>query len=450
MSTVKISELKDSPSAIKEKMSEEIFIEWHYCIFDIFNQNYSRMTRPTNTKNIFLDYGGGTPIDPRVLSVVRNVEKKFWHNPSALYLEGVLAKKELEKLRKEASETLVCLPDEIVFTSSGTESNNFAIRGVISASKDKKLSVLFSGIDHPSTIETIKSIQNIKAVSLPTNEFGFMDISFLKKELLKKPILLSFNYVNGEIGTIENIKEIMKAVRFYRKTKKTIFPYVHIDASQAFNVLPIKLNELGVDLMTLSSDKVYGPKGVSLLFIRRGTKINPIITGGGQEGGMRSGTENLPAITGFVEAIKICEKERALRNKTIVLIQKKFLALLYKGFPKMMLNGPVLGDKRSPNNINVCIPSIDSEQAVLVMDKLGVKISFSSACKTLAERSNSYVIGSLNRENCATSSLRFSFNHGTKIKDIATVVKYLKKAVADSMGKKIKLEDTNKSLRYNS
>ncbi len=410
------------------------------CIFDIFNQNYSRMLRLTNTKNIFLDYAGGTPIDPRVLGVVRNAEKKFWHNPSALYKEGVIAKKELDKLRKDASEALVCLPDEIVFTSSGTESNNLAIRGVISASKDKKLSVLFSGIDHPSTIETIKSIPNIKAVSLPTNEFGFMDIPFLKKELLKKPILLSFNYVNGEIGTIENIKEIMKAVRFYRKTKKTIFPYVHIDASQAFNVLPIKLNELGVDLMTLSSDKIYGPKGVSLLFIRRGTKINPIITGGGQEGGMRSGTENLPAIAGFVEAIKICEKERAFRNKTIISIQKKFLALLYKGFPKMMLNGPVLGDKRSPNNINVCIPNIDSEQAVLVMDSLEIQLSFSSACKTLAERSNSYVIGSLGKQDCSTSSLRFTFNHNTKIKDLNFVVKALKKAVNDSSEKRIKIK----------
>ncbi len=386
-------------------------------------------------KTIYLDFAAATPVDPRVLKVVNSVANKLWHNPSSLYEEGVFAKKELENLRKDAAILLNCLPDEIVFTSSGTESNNLAIRGV----SQKNKTILFLSIDHPSTIETIKSLKDTKGVAVPVDEYGFMDLKTLKENLSKNPVLLSFNYVNGEIGVIENVREIMKAVRFHRKTKNTPFPYVHLDASQAFSVLPIKINELGVDLLTISSDKIYGPKGAALLVIKRGVKIAPIITGGGQENGLRSGTENLPAIAGFVQAMKISDAERGKTNKLLLKIQKRFVELLKKNFKECSLNGPEIGEKRSPQNVSVCFPGIDSEQAVLIMDKLGVKVSFSSSCQTLAERSNSYVVNALGKDNCAFSSLRFSFGNSSKESDLKFVIECLKKAVVDSSNKRLKV-----------
>ncbi|MFZ3020340.1 MAG: cysteine desulfurase family protein [Minisyncoccia bacterium] len=409
-------------------------------------------------KEIYLDYAASTPIDSRVLSVVKKTEKKFWKNPSSLHSGGVEAFKYLNSLRTGIAEVLFAHSDEIFFTSGGTESNNLAIRGVLKSFENKSASVLVSAIDHSSIIETVKSLdKKIKVVFLPVTETGKISTEFLKKELLKKPTLLSFGYVNGEIGTVQDVREIMKMVRHHRKVNKTATPYVHIDATQAANVFSCEVHKLGIDLMTLDGSKIYGPKGVGMLFIRRGVPVAPIVYGGGQEQGKRSGTENLPAISGFYEALRLAQKDKEKNFKSLKSLQSNFIKSVLSKIPQSALNGPVeVGEKpdyayRHPGIASFCFAGADAEQAVLILDSFGIAVSPSSSCQNLAERSNSYVVEALShsstgnksggnaKDKCALSSIRFSFGKFSKISDLKYVVKCLKKAVDDSKGKKITL-----------
>jgi len=387
-------------------------------------------------RKIYLDYASATPIDPGVLRVVRNTEKKFWQNPSSIHEHGVKSAKILKKCRDAVANTLFAHEDEIVFTSGGTESNNLAILGVARNFKNKKPIILISSIDHPSTIEPAKSLSSIATVKfLPVSEEGRLDLEVLKKELIKKPTLISFGYVNGEVGTGQDIREIMKIVRHHRKVNRTQLPYVHIDATQAVSVLSCEVHKLGVDLMTLDGAKIFGPKGAGMLYKRRGLDISPISYGGGQEWGLRPGTENLPAIAGFSHALSIAQKEREKTYKHLLTLRNLFLKKVKKIFPDAIVNGEKTFSLGNPGIVNICFPGIDSEQAVIILDSLGIYVSASSSCQSLAERSNSYVVSALGKDKCAFSSLRFSFSKFNKTSDIQIVVSNLVKAVASSKHK---------------
>ncbi len=381
-------------------------------------------------KHVYLDFAAAAPLEARVARVIRQAEKRFWQNASALYESGAAASAALASYRKQIADLLFCHPEEIIFTAGGTESNNLAILGV------KPRLALSSSIDHPSVLETIKAACP-KYFFLPVSQDGHIDLKVLKEKLNENPSLLSFSYVNSEIGTIENVRGIMKVVRLHRKEKKTPYPYVHLDASAA-SPLPIKVNELGVDLMTLSGAKSYGLKGIALLYIKRGVKLEPIIHGGGQERGLRSGTENLPAIAGLAKALAIEREESAGEYKRLQKLQKKFFALVKKTFPQAVLNGPAIGD-RHPANLNFCFPHTDSEQATIILDAKGVAVSPSTSCQNLAARSNSYVVLQLGKDRCAQSSLRFSFGRGSSEKDFKYVIEVLKEAVKNSTSTRIRL-----------
>ncbi|HEY9586262.1 MAG TPA: cysteine desulfurase family protein [Candidatus Paceibacterota bacterium] len=398
----------------------------------------------TRKREIYADHAAATPVDPRVLRVVRETEKKFWQNPSAIHSGGQGAYQTLVKARTLISDILFAHPDEIVFTSGGTESNNLTIAGTLKAflrnNRERKPTLLASAIEHPSVIETMRAQSPLADIELiPVDEWGHLNLNALKKELKKCPILLSFSYVNGEIGTLERVRDIIKTIRLFRKEKGTPYPYVHIDATQGTNVFPIQVNKLGIDLMTLDGAKIYGPRGSGLLYVRREVKIEPIIYGGGQEMGLRSGTENLPAIVGLAKAIEISQPFASKEFKRLQEIQRKFLRLLKKNFPRAAINGPVREGERHPGNVNVCFPGMDSEQAVLILDRLGIKISSSSSCQSLAERSNSYVVSNLGKDKCALSSLRFSFGRQNTEKDLAAIISSLKKAVSGATAKHLSL-----------
>lgn len=390
------------------------------------------MKKRNNTERIYLDHASTTPIDESVLRAMKPFLTNQFHNPSALYREGVAAKEILETSRKEVALTMHALPDEIIFTGSGTESDNLAILGIVKESK-KTISrphVILSAIEHPAVLELVSEINRMGGeVSIVYPESNGIVSPEKVQELLKSStVLVSIMYANNEIGTIQPIKDIAKVIRYFKKThvkrKANNYPYFHTDASQAANYCSLNVLELSVDLMTLDGSKVYGPKGVGILFVKRGVPIEPIMFGGGQEKGLRSGTENLAYIVGFTKAILLSQALAKKESERLSKLRDKTIQSILAQFPHASLNGD--GLQRLPNNINICFPGIDSEYAVIKADAAGILCSTASSCRTLSENVRSYVLDSLGKDDgCAESSLRFTMGRSTTAKEMNTLLKLL-------------------------
>src|SRR3990172_1242500 len=252
-------------------------------------------------KRVNLDCAAGKPVDPRAIEVMIPFMKSSYGNPSTLNSFGQEAKQALEEARNGIAELVNAEnPESIIFTSGATESNNLAIKGFANRNKDQGTRIITSGIEHMSVVNSVKflSTKGFEAVFLPVDKFGFLSLEDLEKELDDKTLLVSIVYANGEIGTIEPIREISKIV--HEKNA-----YLHVDATAAGGQVPIDVRSEGIDLLTLSSNDMYGPKGVGALYVKEGIRIEPLVQGGGQEKGLRSGTENIPGIVGFGKAAEI-------------------------------------------------------------------------------------------------------------------------------------------------
>ncbi|HEY4512457.1 MAG TPA: cysteine desulfurase family protein [Candidatus Paceibacterota bacterium] len=391
---------------------------------------------PQKKHRVYLDYASATPVDPKVLKVMRETSATF-ANPASLFEEGRKAKEILDNARKTVAGVLRASPTEIVFTSGGTEANNLAIFGVVEyfskINQNKKPHIIVSSIEHSSVLEAIKKIEkNGAEVSLiKPDSNGAVDPKKVRDALKKNTALVSVMYANNEIGTIEPIKEITKVIRRFKKAKScqlktksypSSFPIFHTDAAQAANYLSLDVFKLGVDLMTLDGSKIYGPKGVGALFVKRNISIIPQIVGGGQENNLRSGTENLSVIAGFAKALVIVEKTKAKESKRLETLRDYFVGKLSK-LPKASINGS-LGN-RLPNNVSVCVENLDAEFAVFQLDQRGIAVSSASTCMNLKEDSYSYVIEEIGKAGCSRSSLRFSLGRGTSKKDIDHCLKAL-------------------------
>ena len=233
---------------------------------------------------------------------------------------------------------------------------------------------------------------------------------------------------NNEIGTIQPISKISKIIQKYRREKGSQYPYMHTDASQGPCYLDFHLEKLGVDIVTLDGLKVYGPRGAGLVLKKSNVKISPVLFGGGQEFGLRSGTENLPSIVGLKEALVIADKERKTESKRLEVLRDFCINEILKDFPEATLNGS--GEHRLPNNINICFPKVDAEFLVIKLDSLGIATSFSSSCRSKAENATSYVIEELGKDNCASSSLRITLGRFTTKSDLRKLLKSLKEVVS--------------------
>lgn len=379
----------------------------------------------SNTKKhrIYLDHASTTPTHPSVFSAMKPYLQKNFHNPSALYAEGVAMKKVLDTAHKDVAGIIHALPDEIIFTGSGTEADNLAIIGVVKSALQngvKNPHVIISAIEHPAIMELQTEIKTLGgSVSVvPVLENGILDIDAFRKSLKKNTVLVSVMYANNEIGTIQPIRDIAKAIRFFRKqmSSSAVYPYFHTDASQAGNYCDLNVLSLGVDMMTLDGSKIYGPKGVGMLFVKRGTRIAPIMHGGGQERGLRSGTENLAGIVGFAKALSIMQADREKESKRLTSIRDKAFKYILNYIPNAKINGDVV--ERLPNNINICVPAMDGEYAVILADAAGFAISGASSCRTLSENARSYVVEAIGRADCAESSVRITLGRGTSAKDV--------------------------------
>jgi len=396
------------------------------------------------SKRIYLDYASVTPIDSVVSREVLRVSKKYTANPSSIYREGVLAGEFLESCRKRTAVVLEAHSDEIIFTSGGTESNTLAIKGVILGYKSdgqavggKTPHIISSTIEHPSIRELLFSLEKTGEIELSLiapNEEGIIEPSKIAEALKPNTILVSIMYANNEIGTIMPLPLIAKKLREYKKEQgRTEFdmPFLHTDASQAVAYLSMRVPSLHVDLMTLDGGKIYGPRGVGALFVKRIVPFKSITSGGSQESGRRAGTENLPGIAGFTLALEKVEKEKTKEFKRVEVLRDILLLNLKssKIGKRFTINGATAQGERLPNNLNICIPEIDAEFLVLTLDVLGVCVSSVTSCRTLSEDSYSYVVQEIAGEECSKSSLRITLGKYTTKSEIIKAGKLIVEAV---------------------
>lgn len=386
-------------------------------------------------KQVYLDYAATTPMDARVFSVMEKVYRTMYGNKGGMYELGVQVKSMIHKNRAEVAKILGAQKDQIIFTRGGTESNNMAILGVIRLFQKNNPEiiphVITSSIEHDSVLELLQYLSSRKEIELtivPCNENGLVQVSEIKESLSERTILVSIMYVNNEIGTIQPIKEIAKLLRWYKKHHKQvgdIYPVMHTDAIQAVNYLDCNVQRLGIDLLTLSGSKIYGPKSSGILYVKNKSLLEPIMFGGGQEFGLRSGTEDIAGIAGFTAALHIAhylqEKEsRRLKNLQDILITE----LLQDS--RIQLNGD--RENRIPNNINISIQGFASEWLVIQLSTKGFAVSAKSACSSDNDE-ESHVIRALRivqgrqSENTQEGSLRISLGRKTTQKDMQNFLK---------------------------
>jgi len=373
-------------------------------------------------KKTYLDYAATTPVDPRVLKVMLPYFSEKFGNTMSLHNFGQEAKNALEQARENVADLIGAKSDEIIFTSSATESNNLALKGITFANKDKGRHIIISSIEHSCIIQSAEWLTShgFKVTRLPVDKYGFVNENELEKAIKRDTILISIMHANNEIGTIEPIKKIGEICK-----RKRI--YFHTDAAQTFGKIFIDVNLMNIDLLTVSSHKMYGPKGAAALFIRKGIRIEPLIHGGGQEEGLRSSTINVPAIVGFGQACKISKKEMEKESKRLKRLRDKLIKGVLKKIPGSYLNGHP--KKRLPNNANFRFDFIEGESIIIQLDLLGIAASTGSACSS-AKLEPSHVLLEIGlKPYQAHGSLRLSLGKWTKEKEIDYVLKVLPKII---------------------
>ncbi len=389
-----------------------------------------RILKKKSPYRVHLDYASTTPVASEVLEAMLPYFNVVWANPSAIYKEGVQARKAVEDARTELARTLKIRPLDVTFTSGGTESNNLALIGVVEAlhkegKSYEEMEIISTKIEHPSILETLNYLENLgaKVAYVSLNEDGSIDMHSFESSLSPRTVLVTFAYVNSEIGVIQDVKKITRIVRAWNDAQNT-HVYVHTDSSQAPLWLSCELDRLGIDLMTLDAGKCYGPKGVGVLAHRHWVKIVHIMHGGGQEQGLRSGTENTALIVGCVKAIVRAQKNYEARSLAVSRLREKLFELIQKEIPEAIINGS--RESRVANNVNISLPGFDTEYAVIWLDSKGIATSTKSACGA-QESTGSNVVREITHDNeRALATLRFTLGEETTEDDLIQTIKILK------------------------
>jgi len=409
---------------------------------------------------VYLDYAAATPIDPAVKKAMEPYWSERFYNPSAIYLAGRAAKRDLDALRAKVAQALGAKPVEVVFTSGATEANNLAVQGVARQFPDGE--ILVSAIEHESVLEPARLF---KAKQIPVDQTGRVILGgpaphqnlsgavgnrIVKRQVFSaglsnlinsKTVLVSVMMVNNELGTLQPLKEIANMVAEVHKERlesgNRLPLYLHSDGAQAGNCFDLHVHRLGVDMMTINGGKIYGPKHSGVLFMKSGVKLQPQILGGGQEYGRRSGTESLAQIAGFTKALELAQANRTKEAKRVEELQQFFATELQKRLANIVING---SDKyRSPHILSVTLPGVDNERLVMELDEAGVQVGVGSACSALhqtvqgsaAKDETSHVLAAIGlSEEQIRSTLRFSFGKATTRPDLEYVLTKLEKLVA--------------------
>lgn len=366
---------------------------------------------------IYLDNNATTPLDPAVADKMCLFLKEHFGNPSSLYPIGREVKKIINEDREIIAQALGANRNEIFFTGSGTESDNFAIRGVLDA-YPKKNEFITSAIEHPAVMNTAKYLEKngIKVTYVPVDKYGMIDIDFLKDSVTPKTALISIMHANNEIGTIHPVEEISKIAKEHDVL-------LHTDAVQSFGKIDVDVNKLGVDLLSISAHKIYGPKGIGALYIRKGTKICPLIYGGHQEQEMRPGTENTIGIVGFGEAVRLFRKQGDKDKKLIEKLAEQLKKGIEEKIPHIKFNGHE--KKRIKGTLNFSFFGLEAEAILLSLAVKDIYVSTGSACSEGAEET-SHVLSAIGlKPEIARSSIRMSLGRFNTEKDVEIVIDYL-------------------------
>jgi cysteine desulfurase len=379
------------------------------------------------SKSIYLDYAAATPMDPRVLAAMQPYFMANFYNPSATYLAARRVADDLKSARATVASVLGARPSEIIFTAGGTEANNLAIHGVMAQYPGANMVV--SAIEHDSVLAPGSRYDVRRA---PVASSGIIDTAALSRLIDDQTVLVSVMYANNEIGTVQPVREIaqmLDGIRKQRRQSGNMTPLLfHTDAAQAANYLDLHAARLGVDLLTLNGGKVYGPKQSGVLYVKAGLSLQPLVDGGGQEQGLRSGTENVPAAIGFATALELAQAMRHDEVNRLQRLQKQLIDEVTQAVPTVRLNGSK--SKRLPNNVHLTFPGVDNERLLIQLDELGILAAAGSACSASNEEP-SHVLHALGLSDAAAqNSVRFTLGRATTDHDITTVVQTLTQLLA--------------------
>jgi cysteine desulfurase len=368
---------------------------------------------------IYLDNAATTCLDERVLNAMMPFFSVQYGNASSLHSDGALAKEVLEDARERIAACTGATREDVVFTSSGTEANNLALKGAALANRSKGNHIIVSSIEHDCVLNSCRWLeqQGFTVTYLPVGEDGIVDARFLEKRLTAATILVSVMHVNNEIGTIQPLKEIGEIL----KSREILF---HSDACQSFGKIPLDFNAMNLDLLTVNSHKIHGPKGVGALVARKGIPVEPILHGGGQEKGLRSSTENIPGIAGFAMAAELSCREMEHETVRLKKLQDLLIHHLTEKFEGIYFNGNLTA--RIPHNINFCFSGLEGEsiRLLLLLDEAGISVSTGSACSSNAgDSQSSHVLKAIGRNPFeARGSIRVSMGRYTTEADIVLLL----------------------------
>ncbi len=370
---------------------------------------------------VYMDYAATTPVDPRVFKAMKPYFSKKYGNSVSLHKQGREAKEAVEQSRKIIADMMNAKSNELIFLSSATESTNMALKGIAFANKKKGKHLVISKVEHHCVLEPARWLekQGFEITRLPVDRFGFIDTNQLEEAIRKDTILVSVMHANNEIGTIQNIEKIGEICE-----EKGV--YFHSDAAQSFGKIPIDVKKMNIDLLSVSSHKMYGPKGVGGLYINGGTKIEPLLHGGGHEFGKRSSTVNVAGIVGFAEATRIQKKEMNSDAKNEIKLRDKLIKELLQ-IEDAHLNGHPT--RRLPNNVNLWFAYIEGESLLMQLDINGVSASTGSACSSESLEASHVLLAIGLKPQEAHGSLRLSLGKYTTDQDVDYVLEVVPKSV---------------------
>jgi cysteine desulfurase len=375
---------------------------------------------------VYLDHAATTPLDPRVLEAMLPVYQEIWGNPSSIYFEGREARKTLEAARRDVAAVLNARPNDVVFTSGGSESDNLAIRGAAFGSMRRGRHLITSAIEHHAVLHTVEQLEREgwSATYLPVDGEGFMRLDDLRAALRPDTTVVSVMYANNEVGTVEPIADFVRAVKDYNR--HIVF---HTDAVQAPGALSLDLEALGVDLLSLAAHKFYGPKGVGALYVRPRTPFVGQTLGGSQERNRRAGTEDVAAAVGFAKALQLIDAERATNVEHLRGLRDHLWAELPRRLPGVRVTGASDPAKRLPNSFSCCLEGVEGEAVLIQLDLNGISASSGSACTT-GSLEPSHVLTAMGiPADIARASLRITLGHENTMADMNRLLDVLPPAV---------------------
>lgn len=375
-------------------------------------------------KLIYFDHAATTPIKQEVVNEMLPYFSTNFGNASSIYSIGRRSKKAIDLARTRVAKAINCNEKEIYFTSCGSESDNLAIKGVAYANKEKGNHIITSKIEHPAVLRTCESLEGdgFEVTYLNVDENGFIDLEELKNSIKPETILISIMFANNEIGTIEPIKQIAEIA----KQRKIIF---HSDCVQAIGNINIDVQELGIDMLSMSAHKFYGPKGVGALYVKNGIEFKKIQDGGKQERNKRAGTENVAGIVGLGKAIEIANNNLENYNRKLLKLRNYFVREITSKYENIKINGDL--KQRLPGNINISFPNVDAEELLLKLDSLGICASAGSACSSGSSKPSHVLTAIGLNKDLVGGSLRITFGEQNNIDE----VKYLIDSIAEIIGR---------------